>query len=142
MTPQPTKRSDRIICEGVRSYATPRRERLPNFAEQFGYPSIAVLSTDPGTDVTGHFGDQYAVAKKALFDHLIGTREKRWRQIQAELLGRPLVHDQLKLSWSLHGQFGRTGTSQDPIHVRCRAGVQFVDIWSVRDETASSGEEP
>src|ERR1700739_4341582 len=78
----------------------------------------------------------------SLFDNFVSASEQRRRHLQLELLSSLLIHDQLKLGWSLHGHFGRIGASQNSINVRCRAHVHFLYIRTIRDETASHAEEP
>jgi hypothetical protein len=54
MMPRPTTRSSRLICDGLRSRATPQDSCLPDFAGWSGYPLIAALSINPRIDVMGH----------------------------------------------------------------------------------------
>jgi len=47
---RPAGRSNRQICDALRSYATPYGRLLPDFAGWSGYPLIAALSVDPEID--------------------------------------------------------------------------------------------
>ena len=51
------------------------------------------------------------------FNHVICESEPLARQLQAELPGSFLVHDQLKLGWALDRQLGRIGTAQNEIQI-------------------------
>src|ERR1017187_2511276 len=64
----------------------------------------------------------------ALFDHLVGVVEERWRDGDAERLGGLEVDDQLKGGWCLHRKIGRrsarseehTSELQSPMYLVCR----------------------
>jgi hypothetical protein len=48
-----------------------------------------------------------------LFDHPVGTREHRWRNFEAERLGRLEIDDELKLGWLHDRQVGRLFALED-----------------------------
>jgi integrase len=54
---------------------------------------------------------------QALFDHLIGGGEQRWRYGQPECLGRLKIDHQLVLGWDLHWQVGRLLAFEDWLRI-------------------------
>src|SRR5262245_57409612 len=77
-----------------------------------------------------------------LFDHLVGLREKRWRDSYAEGLGRLEVDHQLKLGRCLHRKFGRLFTLKNAVDVAGGKSVQFNTIRPIGDQAACGGIEP
>jgi hypothetical protein len=61
-----------------------------------------------------------------LLNDLVGAREQRRRDIDAEHLGRPQVDHQLKLDWRLNGKLARLLAFEDAISIRRRA-PEFVE---------------
>src|SRR5262249_1521567 len=81
-------------------------------------------------------------SKGMLFDHLVGLREKRWRNSNAEGLGRLEVDYQLELRRCLYWKVGRLLALEDAINVASGKSVQFNTIRAIRDQAARGCIEP
>src|SRR5215813_7172091 len=55
-----------------------------------------------------------------LFDHLVGEREHRGRDCEAERLGGLQIDRQRVLRWLLHRKVARLGALQDAVDIGCR----------------------
>jgi hypothetical protein len=62
-----------------------------------------LLYPEPDIEWSGPDVDQVPLADIGLFDHFVGAREQRWRNCEAECLGRLQVDDQLELRRLLDG---------------------------------------
>jgi hypothetical protein len=49
----------------------------------------------------------------ALLDHLVGTTDQRWRQLNAEGSRGFQINEELKMRWHLKRQISRSGSTQD-----------------------------
>jgi len=58
-------------------------------------------------------------SKKVLFDHLVGNREQRRRDRDAQHLGGPEIDDQYISLFLLDGQIAGLGAPQGAINVSC-----------------------
>src|ERR1700740_1601556 len=75
-------------------------------------------------------------SKSTLFDHLVGPREQRWRNLEAERPGGLEVNKHLELGGLLNRKLGWFCTLEKLIDVGSSAPDQISDICSVGDETA------
>ena len=74
----------------------------------------------------------------SLFDHLVGEREHRWRNFEAERFRRLEVDHKLVFGRRLYRQLGRLLALENAIDVSSRLPVLVSSIRSIGDEAASS----
>src|SRR5262245_49726539 len=72
--------------------------------------------------------------QRALLDHVVGPKEHRLRDRQAEGLGGLEVDDELELGGLLDGQVGGLGASQDLVDENGGAPVQVGNVDAVRHQ--------
>src|SRR5262249_15134117 len=70
------------------------------------------------------------------FDHLVGAGEQRWRNIEADSLGRDQIDDKIIIGRLLDRQIARLGAAQDLVHVLGGAAEKRVEIRPIRHERA------
>src|SRR5262245_44331257 len=75
--------------------------------------------------------DSCGAANGVLFDHLVGVREQRRRNRQAESPGGDEVHHQIKLSRLLDWDVARLRPTQDLVNVIGGAPEHTYEIWSI-----------
>ena len=63
-----------------------------------------------------------------LFDHLVGAREQRWWDFEAECLGGVEIEHKLEFRGRLNGKVARRCTAQYSINVRCRFPKHLIDV--------------
>src|SRR5262245_5577873 len=71
-------------------------------------------------------------------DHLVGTREQRWRHFEAERLGSLEVDGQLVLGRLLHRQVGRPRAFEDSIYILSHATELIVPVEAVGNEATDT----
>src|SRR6185369_15937668 len=72
----------------------------------------------------------------ALFDHLIGASEQRWRHSEADRLSGLEVDDQFEFGGLLNRKITRFCTFKDLVSHGCRAPEQFVVIGGIGNEAS------
>src|SRR5215831_2531858 len=70
------------------------------------------------------------------FDHLVGAGEQRWRNIEADCLGRDQIDDKIIIGRLLDRQIARLGAVQDLVHVLGGTAEKRVEIRPIRHERA------
>jgi hypothetical protein len=75
--------------------------------------------------------DSCSAAKRSLIDHLIGNREERWRNFDAERFRSLEVDDQLELGRFLDGKVASLFPTKDAINIRCCSTKNINFIGSV-----------
>jgi hypothetical protein len=60
----------------------------------------------------------------ASLDHLVGTGEQSWRQLEAKRPSRLEIDDELVFGRRLHRQIGRLFALEDTIHVAGRTSIR------------------
>src|SRR5215831_8678718 len=70
------------------------------------------------------------------FDHLVGAREQRGRNFDAERFGGLEVDRQLEISRCLHGKSVRACALEDTIDIFGRAGKRFTQVDTIGYQTA------
>src|SRR5262245_11954022 len=99
------------------------------------WPSVRHRSASPVTlGVEGEkvpIPDSCAAANATLFDNLIGAREQRRRDVDAERLGRLEIDYKLILGRHLHRQVSRLLALEDAVNVAGRPPIIFQHVISV-----------
>jgi hypothetical protein len=78
----------------------------------------------------GVVGGAQAAKLTALFNHLVGDGEQRWRHLDAERACRLKVDDKLELGRRLHRQVGRLGALEDAIDIVRAPGDRDQLFWN------------
>src|SRR5215471_16450333 len=76
----------------------------------------------------------------ALFDHLVGACEHRWRDCEAEGLSCFEIDHHFVLVWCLHGQISRLFTFEDAVDIAGREAILVNEIRSIRNQSAVGDE--
>src|SRR6266849_516285 len=71
------------------------------------------------------------------FNHLVGTREQRWRHDKAERFCSFKIQDKFEFGWLLYRKLPRLLALEDTIHVGRRASVDIQQVGPIGHETAA-----
>src|SRR5215831_13258278 len=75
----------------------------------------------------------------ALFNHLIGAQQYRWRYGKAERRGGLAIYDHLEFCRKLHREIARLRAAQNAIDISGGATPVVYLVGSVGEQTAVSG---
>ena len=95
-------------------------------------PAHTEIATVQSTDTSWRASQQ----NNALFDHLVGARQKRFRDSQAECLGGREVDDKLELGRLLDRYIGGLCAAKNLVHQVCRVPEQVGVARPIRYEPA------
>src|SRR5262245_29592265 len=71
-----------------------------------------------------------------LFDHLVGEREQRRRNRQAERLGDLQIDDEIEFNRLLDRQIGRLRSAQNPVNITSGAPELVSKVYSIGHQTS------
>src|SRR5260370_32925308 len=74
------------------------------------------------------------------FDHLVGEREQRWRNFDADCLGGVHIDEELDLGDLLNWQVGRLVALQNSAGINASLPVRFRSAASITQQPASRDE--
>src|SRR5215510_4919216 len=77
-----------------------------------------------------------------LFDHRVGTGQKRKRDFEFEHLCGLEIDRELELDWGLDREVARLVALQYSINIRCGAPILLDKVWTIRDQSANFCEGP
>src|SRR5262245_27879692 len=69
----------------------------------------------------------------SLFDHLVGEREQRWRQFNAERLGGPEVDEKHEVGRLQHRQVAGLFAVENPAHIGAGLAIAVSDVRPITD---------
>ena len=71
-----------------------------------------------------------------LFDHLVGTCQRRGRDRESKRFGGPEIDRQLILGGGLHREIARLIALKDSIHVSSRSPMLRNEIGTIREQAS------
>src|SRR5262245_37624535 len=77
---------------------------------------------------------------RALFDHLVGERQKFWRKLDTERLRGLQIDDELEPGWLLHGQLGGMRAFEHLAHQHPGLAIDLGNAGAVAQQPPFRGE--